>query len=135
MQGEPWDKGNMKASQTDSMESMQEPTQTGHSEYSKEWKAYAGRRNLGLFFLYGAIPFSVAAYLVSQLWLNEVLIGMALILVWWAVMCVAIWWAGEFRCPRCYRRFGALGSNKGLSTFWRGLFDKVCANCKLRRWE
>jgi hypothetical protein len=56
-------------------------------------------------------------------------------MVWLMAACLAIWWAGEFRCPRCRRRYGALGSKTGIGVIWRGLFDKICHNCKLRKFE
>ena len=55
--------------------------------------------------------------------------------VWLAAAIAAVWWAGEFRCPRCRRRYGALGHKKGDINLTRGIFDKICSNCKLRKFE
>ena len=55
--------------------------------------------------------------------------------LWLAAAIAAVWWAGEFRCPRCRRRYAALGHRKGDTNLTRGLFDKVCANCKLQKFE
>ena len=104
-------------------------------DYRTQWKAYARRRALALFLLFGMLPFAVAAYFFAQYRLGQPLLSLVAILLWAGLTFFAVWWAGEFRCPRCLRRFGALGSKAGPSTLWRGLFDKVCSNCKLRRWE
>jgi Leu/Phe-tRNA-protein transferase len=93
------------------------------------------RRMLAMFMLFGAIPFTTGAFVVSRLWLEQPALCIAAVVLWWAAASAAVWWAGEFRCPRCRRRFGALGSHKGVQVVWRGLFDKVCSNCKLRRGE
>ena len=57
------------------------------------------------------------------------------IFVWLTAAVAAVWWQGEFRCPRCRRRYGALGNRKGDSNYTRGFFDEICANCKLRKFE
>ena len=103
--------------------------------YSRQWSAYARRRNLALIFLFGAVPFAAAAYWFTQYRLGQPLLGLVALIIWCGLLAFAVWWAGEFRCPRCLRRIGALGSQTGPATLWRGLFDKVCPNCKLRRWE
>lgn len=105
------------------------------SNYTREWRAYRYRRNLALFLLFGLIPVCVGGFFVSRLYLHLPVLMLTLMFVWFAVMCWSIWYAGEFRCPRCRRRFGALGSKKGFVVIWRGLFDKICYNCKLRKFE
>ncbi len=104
-------------------------------DYRRDWKRYRLRRNVALFLLFGWMPVSVGAFLASRLELHLPWVVLALILTWGAALCFAIWYAGEFRCPRCRRRFGALGSRKGAGAIWRGLFDSICYNCKLRKFE
>jgi hypothetical protein len=55
--------------------------------------------------------------------------------LWLAAALTAIWWAGEFRCPRCRRRYAALGNARGDTNLTRGIFSKVCTNCKLSKFE
>ena len=103
--------------------------------YRYAWRVYAWRRVVARFFVSASVPVCLAAFLLSRLWLHVPSVTVAVTLLWLAATYVAVWWAGEFRCPRCRRRFGALGSRKGLGVMWRGLFDKVCYNCKLRKFE
>lgn len=104
------------------------------TDYSREWRVYAWRRGLALMLLFGWIPVSVGGFLLSQTVLHLPLLLISMILIWGLVMCWAIWYAGEFRCPRCRRRFAALGPRK-RPDIWQGLFDKICFNCKLRKFE
>ncbi len=97
--------------------------------YASQWRSYRLRRALALFFLYGLVPFGVAAVLLPS---PALMAGLA-VLLWLAAAGAAIWWAGQFRCPRCWRRFGALGSRKKLEMWSGGLFDEICHNCKLRK--
>lgn len=108
---------------------------TANPDYRSEWRRYGQRRGVALFLLFGWLPFSFAAFLASRLKLHFPWIVIGASLAWGGAMCWAIWFAGEFRCPRCRRRFGALGSRKGTGAIWRGLFDYVCYNCKLRKFE
>ena len=124
---------------------MSTPQQTFHSidernvperrtgDYTADWRAYRIRRGLALTLLYGCIPFSLAIGIYLGGTLDRPIWSVILIALWCTAMSLAIWWAGEFRCPRCRRRRGALGSRKGFSTVFRGLFDSVCSNCKLHR--
>lgn len=104
------------------------------ADYSRAWRVYAWRRGLALMLLAGWIPISVGGFLLSRTMLHIPFLVVSLILAWGAIMAWAIWYAGEFRCPRCRRRFAALGSRKRPG-IWRGLFDKICFNCKLRKFE
>jgi len=104
-------------------------------DYHRQWRAFALRRNVALLLLYGWIPVCFGLFELSRQWIHrpvECLIGMA---VWLISAVAAVWWAGEFRCPRCRRRYGALGHRKGSTNFTRGIFDKVCSNCKLTKFE
>lgn len=105
------------------------------NDYRYAWRQYAVRRRIALFFVFGWLPFSLGAFALSRLRLHIPEIMLALILLWLGMLCASVWWAGEFRCPRCRRRFGALGSQKGIGVIWRGLFDKICYNCKLRKFQ
>lgn len=103
--------------------------------YGRKWKAYALRRNLALSLLYGCIPVCCVLYVVLGVWLHQPLLSTALGLAWLVALLAALWWAGDFRCPRCKRRFAALGrGDKWLDLSW-GLFDKTCSNCTLARFE
>ncbi len=97
--------------------------------YALQWRAYRLRRALALFFLYGLVPFCIAADLLLS---PRLMTGLSMLL-WMGAVAAAIWWAGQFRCPRCWRRFGALGSKKKLEMWSGGLFDEICHNCKLRK--
>jgi hypothetical protein len=54
--------------------------------------------------------------------------------LWLVAALAAVWWAGQFRCPKCCRRYAALGHRRRINLS-RGLFDKVCSNCKLTKFE
>ena len=103
--------------------------------YHAQWRAFAFRRGLALFLLYTWLPASIAFFEVSRRGLHQPLLFGGLICLWLVLALAAVWWAGEFRCPRCQRRYAALGHRKGDIDFTRGLFDKVCANCKLTKLE
>jgi hypothetical protein len=104
-------------------------------DYPREWKAFAVRRNLAFFLLFGWVPVCGVLYWVSISYLQMPLTSLIVGAVWLCCALAAVWWAGEFRCPRCRRRYGALGHRKGDTNITRGIFDKVCANCKLRKFE
>lgn len=103
--------------------------------YHAQWRAYAVRRGLALFFLYTWVPLSVGLFLLSRHVVHLPVISLAVMLVWLVAALGLVYWAGEFRCPRCRRRYGALGHRKGDVNFTRGIFDKICSNCKLRKFE
>ena len=104
-------------------------------DYHAQWRAFAIRRTTALFFLFTWVPFSIAMFEISRHGWHRPILSLILILSWLAIALGAVWWAGEFRCPRCRRRYGALGHKKGDVNLTRGLFDTVCANCKLRKFE
>jgi hypothetical protein len=104
-------------------------------DYHRAWKAFARRRNLALFLLYGWLPVSGGLFYYSSTYGHYPLATLLAIAAWLAAAVAAVWWAGEFRCPRCRRRYGALGHRKGDMNMTRGIFDKVCANCKLTKFE
>jgi hypothetical protein len=104
-------------------------------DYVVQWRRFAIRRNFALFFLLTWIPVSVGLFLVSRLGLHMPLLCLTIILLWLCTAVAGVYWAGEFRCPRCRRRYGALGHRKGDTNLTRGIFDKVCANCKLTKFE
>ena len=108
---------------------------TGEIDYTSAWKAFAIRRNIALFLLYTWVPLCFGLFWWSRLSIHQPLNSLLLMAIWLSAAVSAIWWAGETRCPRCRRRYGALGSRKGDTNITRGLFDKVCANCKLRKFE
>ena len=103
-------------------------------DYSREWRVYARRQRLAMILLIGWGPAAIVLFAPSR-WLHISVIAFVLMGLWGALAYAAVWWAGEFRCPRCFRRAGALGQHKGPRLLLRGLFDTECSNCKLRRWE
>jgi hypothetical protein len=103
--------------------------------YHTAWKAYRLRRNLALFLLYSWLPVSFGLFYVSRHYVHHPIASMIGIFIWFGAALGAVWWSGEFRCPRCRRRYGALGHRKGDTNLTRGLFDEVCSNCKLRKFE
>ena len=104
-------------------------------DYHREWKAFALRRNLAFFLLYGWAPVCIGLFWLSRLRIHEPVLSLIVMAAWLGCVVAAVWWAGEFRCPRCRRRYGSLGHRKGDTNLTRGLFDKVCSNCKLRKFE
>ena len=104
-------------------------------DYHRAWKAFAVRRNLAFFLLYGWLPVCFGLFWLSRLWIHQPVVCLIVMAVWLAAAVAAVWWAGEFRCPRCRRRYGALGHRRGDTNLTRGIFDKVCSNCKLRKFE
>jgi hypothetical protein len=104
-------------------------------DYHDAWKAFALRRNLALFLLYAWVPLCFGLFWWSRISIHRPVTCIAVMAVWLVAALAAVWWAGEFRCPRCRRRYGALGHRKGDTNFTRGLFDTECANCKLRKFE
>jgi hypothetical protein len=104
-------------------------------DYHRAWRAFALRRNVALFLLYGWLPFCGAAFWISRNYIHMPITCLIAMAVWLVGALAAVWWAGEFRCPRCRRRYGALGHRKGDTNLTRGIFDTVCANCKLTKFE
>lgn len=105
------------------------------SGYHAQWQAFAIRRSTALFFLSTWVPFAIALFEISRGGWHRPVLSLVLIFAWLLIALSAVWWAGEFRCPRCRRRYGALGHKKGSINLTRGLFDRVCSNCKLRKFE
>ncbi len=116
-----------------------EPNQNTHAEpdayYHRQWQAYSHRRTLALFFLYTSVPITVGLFWLSRLIIHQPEWSLLVIFLWLAAAVSLVWWTGEFRCPRCRRRYGALGHRKGDINVTRGIFDKICSNCKLRKYE
>jgi len=107
--------------------------ETGET-YSKQWRRFAVRHHLALFLLYGWVPFCVGLFLLSRYWIHQPVLCLALMAAWVLATLAAVWWAGEFRCPRCRRRYAALGHGRRVNVT-RGLFDTICSNCKLTKFE
>ncbi len=104
-------------------------------DYHAQWRAFARRRNLALFLLYTWLPLAYGLFYLSRHYIHQPIASMSIICLWLVAALAAVWWAGEFRCPRCRRRYGALGHRRGDTNITRGLFDKECANCKLTKFE
>lgn len=103
--------------------------------YHAQWQAFGRRRYTALFLMYTWAPLCIALFYVSRTALHRPFLALTIMFVWLAAAIAAVWWAGEFRCPRCRRRYGALGHKKGDINLTRGIFDKICSNCKLRKFE
>ena len=104
-------------------------------DYHAQWRAFAARRNLALFFLYSWVPVCIALFWISRLGLHQPVLCLTMMLLWLFAALALVYRAGEFRCPRCRRRYGSLGHRKGDVNLTRGIFDTVCANCKLTKFE
>jgi hypothetical protein len=104
-------------------------------DYHRAWKAFALRRNSALFLLYSWLPVCYGLFYYSRHSVHRPGAALGAMTVWLVAALAAVWWAGEFRCPRCRRRYGALGHRSGDTNMTRGIFDKVCANCKLTKFE
>ncbi len=102
--------------------------------YFREWRRYAVRYYLALFLLCGWVPVCVGLFLLSRCWIHQPEVCLVIMVLWLPAAIGAVWWAGEFRCPRCQRRYAALGNGRHLK-LTRGLFDKICSNCKLAKFE
>ncbi len=103
--------------------------------YHAQWRAYAWRSGSAFFFLYTWIPVSIGLFLLSRLAIHQPIACLCMMLLWLAIAVGLVYWAGEFRCPRCRRRYAALGHRKGDMNLTRGIFDKICSNCKLSKFE
>ena len=106
-----------------------------NANYHLRWQSYAQRRNLALVTLLAWPPVCVVLFALSRYWLHLPAVSLLLMAAWLVWGFALVWWQGEFRCPRCNRRYGALGSRRGRTNWTRGLFDRVCSNCKLRKFE
>ena len=103
--------------------------------YHSQWQAYGLRHGFALFFMFTFIPVSIGLFLLSRHIIHQPVLCLIVMLVWLASTLGLVYWAGEFRCPRCRRRYGALGHRKGDVNLTRGIFDRICSNCKLRKFE
>ncbi len=102
--------------------------------FDGRWKAYAFRRNLAAVLACSWPMGCVALFVRWRSIPHDLPLGLVVMFTWLAFAVLAVWWAGQFRCPRCYRRFGALGNKKSIN-LTRGFFDSVCSNCKLAKFE
>lgn len=103
--------------------------------YHLRWRSYARRRRMALGALLAWLPVCFGLFAVLGYWLHLPALSLLLMAAWLGLAAGLVWWQGEFRCPRCNRRYGALGSRRGRTNWTRGIFDTVCANCKLRKFE
>ena len=115
-------------------ESEIETEESPGANYVSEWRRFALRYHLALFLLYSWVPLCGGLFLLSRFWIHQPVSSLLLMGVWLLAAVGAVWWAGEFRCPRCRRRYAALGRGHSVS-LTRGLFDKICSNCKLTKFE
>lgn len=116
------------------MSDSQVAAESGH-DYKRKWKAFRLRRTLALTLLFGGLPFCGALFLFSGYWFHEPMASITLMVVWLCGLVAAVWWAGDFRCPRCRRRYAALGHGGRGINLTRGLFDRICSNCRLTKFE
>jgi hypothetical protein len=103
--------------------------------YHRAWAAFSRRHHTAIFLLFSWPVVAGGVFTLSGLWINQPVLALTISVVWLLLALAAVWWAGEFRCPRCRRRYAALGHKSGSTNLTRGLFDQVCSNCKLRKFE
>ena len=103
--------------------------------YARQWRVIATRWYTALFLLITWPPLCVGLFLYSRATLHMPLTCLSIMGLWLAGALSAVWWAGESRCPRCRRRYAALGHKPGDTNYTRGFFATVCSNCKLRKYE
>jgi hypothetical protein len=103
--------------------------------YHARWQAFTLRRTIALFFVYTWVPLCVGLFWLSRHLIHMPVASLLVMAAWLGLAVTTVWWAGEFRCPRCSRRYAALGHRSGDANLTRGIFDRVCANCKLRKFE
>jgi len=101
--------------------------------YASQWESYRQRRRLALVLLYGLVPCWIISFAVLDDVLHREMLALLLEIGWTIAAGASLWWAGQFRCPRCCRRFGALGSKGFPGRLFFGVFDDICNNCKLRK--
>ena len=101
--------------------------------FAAQWASYRRRRNLALILIYGLVPCWVISLAVVGEVMHFEILSVLLPAGWSAAAGASLWWAGQFRCPRCSRRFGALGSKGFLGRLSFGVFDDICHNCRLRK--
>lgn len=112
---------------------LEGPAESGET-YVRKWRQFSLRYHLALFLIYGWVPVCVGLFFLSRHWIHEPVLALAIMGLWLVAAVAAVFWAGEFRCPRCRRRYAALGRDRHVN-WTRGLFDTICSNCKLRKFE
>ena len=112
-----------------------DPVEDDGSGYHARWRAYRFRWWLAALLAVGWLPVAFGLFFESRHYWHTPFLSLTGIFLWLLAAVLAVWWQGEFRCPRCRRRYGALGNRKGDTNYSRGFFDSICANCKLRKFE
>jgi len=106
-------------------------TEHNASKYASERAKHRIRRVIAINMFCGFPLFCVAAYCIAPTRFDLFVIAIPLAAGWFGLAWAAVWWVGQFRCPRCRRRYGSLGS-RGVWVNWtRGLFEDICPNCRL----
>ena len=111
------------------------PVEEAEIDYRGRWRAYKLRWWLALLLGLGWAPVACLLFVESRSSWHMPFLSLAGIFGWLGLALAAVWWQGEFRCPRCRRRYASLGNRKGDTNYTRGFFDRICANCKLRKFE
>ena len=107
---------------------MEEPR-----KYVEARRTYFIRRRITFALIIGFAPFAALAYVLAPNFRWVVLASVPVVGLWGCFAWWAIWWTGQFRCPRCRRRYGSLASRAFLVKWSRGLFEDVCPNCRLAK--
>ncbi len=107
----------------------------GEVDYHRLWRAYRLRWWSAFLLVVSWTPVAGWLFYSSRHSWHQPLMCLTVIILWFVAAVASVWWQGEFRCPRCRRRYGALGTRKGRTNYTRGFYDRICANCKLRKFE
>ena len=111
------------------------PTDRLAPNYHRQWRAYAWRWFAALLLTVSLLPGVAFTLWYCRVVLHQSVIAVVVGSTWLVATLLAIWWQGQFRCPRCRRRYAALGNKRGGFNATFGLFDRVCTNCHLKKFE
>ena len=100
-------------------------------DYSAALRSHRFRRIVTLCVVYSFLPVCALLYFTVDNHIYLFLGVLPAMGLWGFLAYSSIWWTGQFRCPRCKRRFGSLGSRGSFVKWTHGLFEDVCPNCKL----
>jgi hypothetical protein len=94
--------------------------------YEQQWREYRRLQRLALGLWLGWIPFGAVVFALTSSFRPEIL-TVGLLSAWMAVFVIAGMREGNFRCPRCGRKFF---SKKWYHNGWASR----CLHCQLPKW-